>query len=240
MEDFSRYGDSVLSAFKFNPKTQEIVDKKKEILDALYLHYNITPTDFLFVGFSPLIFATKTKHIAVAEMSDDALQFLTDCGIKFTKVDLATHKKKFQCVVAMDEYFTFAADEEEQKQRINTLCKLTSEFAITTMRDYKNMDVKEKDFSYPVRLWRDNASKIFLEAHQLNFKDRNNWETSIYEIDGNNLTTYGPFARRSVMFRQMARMCLDSGAADFLVHKNLMYKNLIKKNYEHVISIRFE
>ena len=37
----------------------------------------------------------------------------------------------------------------------------------------------------------------------------------------------------------MAKFSIDAGANNFYVHKNLMYKSLIKKNYEHVITISF-
>jgi hypothetical protein len=40
-------------------------------------------------------------------------------------------------------------------------------------------------------------------------------------------------------FKQMANFSITAGARQFYVHKNLMYKSLIKKNYEHVISISF-
>jgi len=41
-------------------------------------------------------------------------------------------------------------------------------------------------------------------------------------------------------FKQLAKFSLDNGASNFIVHKNLMYKGLVKKNYEHVISITFD
>jgi len=63
----------------------------------------------------------------------------------------------------------------------------------------------------------------------------------VYEIGkDNSLTTYGLFERRTMFFKQLAKFSMDAGAVNFLVHKNLMYKSLIKKNYEHVISIQFE
>ncbi|NBW58034.1 hypothetical protein EBR43_09720, partial [bacterium] len=53
------------------------------------------------------------------------------------------------------------------------------------------------------------------------------------------LETYGPFARRNMYFKQLAKFSMDAGAENFYVHKNLMYKSLIKKNYEHIITIKF-
>ena len=43
-----------------------------------------------------------------------------------------------------------------------------------------------------------------------------------------------------MFFKQLAKFVYDAGAANFTVHKNLMYKSLIKKNYEHVISVQFD
>ena len=76
--------------------------------------------------------------------------------------------------------------------------------------------------------------------HDYDLQDRNSWNTTVHEIDNENLTVSGPFARRAVFFKQLAKFSADAGAVGFSVHKNLMYKSLIKKNYEHVISIRFD
>ena len=84
-----------------------------------------------------------------------------------------------------------------------------------------------------------NDTKLFLEYHHYDFADRNSWSTTVYEMHGANAATTGPFARRSMFFKQMAKFSIDAGAKSFYVHKNLMYKSLIKKNYEHVISISF-
>ena len=58
-------------------------------------------------------------------------------------------------------------------------------------------------------------------------------------IQREQVTTSGPYNRRSMFFKQMAKFSLDAGGKNFYVHKNLMYKSLIKKNYEHVISISY-
>jgi hypothetical protein len=79
-----------------------------------------------------------------------------------------------------------------------------------------------------------------LEFHDHNNTDRNGWQTQVYHINGKSITTWGPFDRRAMFFKQLAKFSHDAGAAGFNVHKNLMYKSLIKKNYEHVISIRFD
>ena len=56
-------------------------------------------------------------------------------------------------------------------------------------------------------------------------------------MQNSNTQSYGPFARRNMFFKQLAKFSIDAGAKEFHVHKDLMYKSLIRKNYEHVISI---
>ena len=78
---------------------------------------------------------------------------------------------------------------------------------------------------------------VFLEYHKYEYSDKNAWTTTVYELQGSNTKSYGPFSRRAMFFKQLAKFNIDAGAQQFYVHKDLMYKSLIRRNYEHVISI---
>jgi protein-tyrosine-phosphatase len=245
MTIFAQYTDAVLSALTFNPKLDDQVARKQEILDGVYRVENLEPQSILFVGFNPAILSCQAKHIAVTEITDRTQAFLKSRKIKYTYIDpakLSDHAKQFDCVVAMDEYFTFADSDQEQQNKIAKICSLATSFVISTIRDYKNMDFKDRDFSQPVSVRNGADSRIFLENHDWSLQDRASWTSMVYEISnpGNSLTTYGVFNRRTMYFKQLAKFSMDAGAMNFLVHKNLMYKSLIKKNYEHVVSIQFE
>ena len=242
---FANYTDAVLSALKFNPRLDDVITRKQEILDGVYRTENLEPTSVLFVGFNPAIVSTKSKKLAVTEISQTARDWLDSRGVKYTYIDpadLSKHAKAFQCVVAMDEYFTFAESDQEQQDKIAKICSLATAFVISTVRDYKNQDFKEREFSTPALVRNGSELKTFVELHDWDLKDRTRWNTMVYEIDRstNNLTTYGVFERRTMFFKQLAKFSMDAGAVNFLLHKNLMYKSLIKKNYEHVVSIQFE
>jgi hypothetical protein len=144
-------------------------------------------------------------------------------------------------VIAVDEFFTYAKSDEEQRALVLEISNLVTDYLITTLRDYKNQDYRDREFSQPTVLRTQDSSTIFLEAHDSNTQDRNAWTSNIYQISNpeNNLTTYGTFDRRAMYFKQLAKFSIDAGASNFLVHKNLMYKSLIKKNYEHVITVKF-
>jgi hypothetical protein len=242
---FANYTDAVLSALQFNPKMNEAIARKQEILNGVYHTENLDPTSILFVGFSPAILSCTAQTIAVTEISDAALDFIKSRGVTVEYIhpaDLGKYRKQFQCVVAMDEYFTFADSDQDQQHKINKICSLATSFVISTLRDYKNQDFKEREFSQPALIRSGTNTKMFLENHNWDVKDRTLWHTTLHEINGpdSQLVTYGPFARRTMYFKQLAKFSMDSGAANFFVHKNLMYKSLLKKNYEHVVSIQFE
>lgn len=242
---FASYTDAVLAALKTNLRFDDVIARKQEILDGVYRTENLTPTSVLFVGFNPAIISCKAKTIAVTEISDDAQEFLRSNNVKFDyidSVDLNKFAKQFQCVIAMEEYFTFADSDQAQQDKIFNICKLATCFVISTVRDYKNQDFKEREFSSPALVKSGKDATIFLESHEWDLKDRTRWNTVVYEINrtDSSMKTYGEFQRRTMFFKQLAKFSMDSGAVNFLVHKNLMYKSLIKKNYEHVVSIQFE
>jgi hypothetical protein len=239
---YGTYTNISVNALDFNPKRLDIIAKKQEIVTSIAQHYKTNPVSILFVGFSSLILSTEYKQIFVTEISEETKDYLNRQNIKYTYIEpakLVEYQKQFSWVVAGDEYFTFAKTEDQQRQSIELLASLAKDLIVTTLRDYKNQDFKDREFSQPLAVHNHNEHRIFLEYHNYDFNDKNAWTTTVYELQGNSSKMYGPFDRRAMFFKQMAKFSLDAGAKNFLVHKNLMYKSLIRKNYEHVISISF-
>ena len=191
------------------------------------------------MGFNPAILSVRAKDVYVAEISDQAFDWLLAQNIDVKRLDI-DNIRKFDVVVAFDEYLTFADSESAQLESINNLCKLANNLVVTTVKDYKNQDFKDREYSQPAIIKAFNKLTAFTEIHNWDIKDKNAWETAVYQLSGIESECKGLFNRRSLFFKQLAKFSMDSGATNFLVHKNLMYKSLIKKNYEHVISIHFE
>jgi hypothetical protein len=245
MTDFSQYTDSILSALKNSNKDQDIINKKVDILNGIYEFYNLIPESILFVGFNPALLGVKTKRIYVTEIGKSARDYLDSRGVDYTYVDedtLGQYNKQFDVVVAADEYFTFSGSDQNQIDKVKQICSLAREFVVSTLRDYKNQDYKDREFSIPAVARNNSATSVYTEFHDWHPSSKSQWHSRLYEINNTTgtLTTYGPFARHTMYFKQLAKFSIDSGAHDFVVHKNLMYKSVVKKNYEHVISIRFE
>ena len=242
MQQFAQYTNAGLAALQHHYKVADALARKQEILDQVYASQSLRPESVLFVGFSPVILSCESADITVTALSDQALEYLDDRGIKYQYVpDITQITDGFSAVIALDEFFTFAESDQHQQDLIQQLANVTADVLITTIRDYKNQDFKDREFSQPALIRNAGKSLTFLETHDWDLKDRQHWVTSLYGIDisTNEFVNYGKFDRRTMYFKQLAKFGTDAGAREFLVHKSLMYKSLIRKNYEHVVSLRF-
>jgi len=237
MSQFINYSDTIFNAFCLHTKRKEIIDRKLEIIDKIFEFYNVGCESILFVGFNPAILSINVKEIYIAEVSDGVFDWLRSQGVPVNRFD---QPRKFDIIVAFDEYLTFADNEDHQKNKIDSLCKLANNLVITTIKDYKNQEFKDREYSQPAIIKADNKLTAYTEIHDWDIRDKNAFTTALYQLSGKETLCCDIFNRRTLYFKQLAKFSSDSGAESFLVHKNLMYKSLIKKNYEHVVSINFE
>ena len=197
---FERYTDCALNAFRSHARPADVVKRKQEILTGVAGYHNYTPDSVLYVGFNPAILAETASTIAVTHISKEAQEFLHNNGIQFTYIapdQLPKFERKFESVIALDEYFTFASTDVEQRDSIINICKLATEYVITTCKDYKNQEFKDREFSIPALVRNAASNKIYLEFHDYNLQDRNSWKTTVHEIDDGKLDVAGPFDGRS-------------------------------------------
>lgn len=239
---FTDYSDIGYRAYVFTDKKQEVVARKKEIIDAVFSHHNLRPNRLLFVGFNPAIFGYSSYDIAVTQVSDECMAGIQQLMPRARYQDwgqLLASGDTYDAVICMDEYLTFAESDEDQHRALDQICSMTQQVAITTLRDYKNQGFKDREFSIPSVIRTQDSTRVFLEYHDYDMHDRNAWTRTVYQLEGDQSQCYAGFRCRQMFFKQCAKFSLDAGAREFLVHKNIMYKSLIKKNYEHVISIKF-
>jgi len=236
--EFEKYSDILFSSFIASSKQNEISSKKKEILDEIIDFYNLTPLTILFVGFSPCLGLFPNHSVNVTEIGTEVQDYINQNNLATYVSKIQIRPKQYDLVVAMDEYLTFARSDEEQITAINFLSSITRQCIITTLRDYKNQDFKNREFSSPIVI-RGDDKKIYFEHYDYSYTDRNSCTATCYMVSDTVTDMVGPFARRNLFFKQLAKFCLDSGASSFQIHKNIMHKSIIKKNYEHIITIRF-
>jgi hypothetical protein len=239
---FLEYADISFRAFLHSDRQKELAQRKHSIVQGVYDHYGITPKTVLYIGFNPAITLAAASKVYVADVSPEVMTWLDSNNVQAEEIsvdDLGNRDRTFDAVIALDEYFTFADSEDDQRAKFEMICKATRGVVITTVRDYKNLDFKDREFSVPVVVRGESDDLLFLEYHNYSDPDRNSWVRNVYEIEGTGVRATRGFNCRHMFFKQCAKFGYDAGAREFLVHKNLMYKGLIRKNYEHVISIKF-
>ena len=198
----------MLESFEFNPKYQELVSKKTEILTAISAHYNNEPTSILFVGFCPWILGTQCNNISITSVTDDAVKLLDKFDIRYTHIpesSLDNMENAFDWVVAGDEFFTFAVDEDEQRSKVGLLIRLANDMVITTLRDYKNQDFNGREFSQPLAVRNATGTMVFLEFNDYEYNERNFWKSTVYQVENTEFTAHGTFSRTSMYFKQLAK-----------------------------------
>lgn len=239
MDNFTRYNLEIFNAFVAHPKQRDIVDRKAYTIGAVEEFYNHTCDTYLFIGFNPaLLKLAPKKNVFITEIDPTVSSWLKSNNVNFTEIE-NIENSDYDCIVAADEYLTFTWSEDVQINKIKFLCDHSNDMLITTVKDYKNQEFKEREYSHPAVI-RNNPILSYVEMHDWSQQHRSDWISYLYRLEGSDATCIGSWARRTLYFKQFAKFAYDSGASDFLVHKNVMYKSVLKKNYEHVISVRFE
>lgn len=229
--EFQNYNKTVTSAFNELLRRDELVSKKTSNLLRILQDQDVATV--LHYGYGPTALGLA-QHGYQVSLADHA-SVPADEQLLFQHID---NKLTYDAVVAVDEYFTFATSDENQQELINAAFDLTGKILITTVSDYKNMSENHREFSDPQSYKTQNGQVVYLERNIR--AGRNSWQTKIHKIlDTDECITTGPFERRSLFFKQLARMGDDAGATSFNFQKSMMYKGMLKKSYEHIISINF-
>jgi len=239
--EFTLLSSAVLSAFQAYQRQDDLINKKHLLIKSILASHNSEPETILFLGFDPWILGDWTDtEIFVGCITNEVATFLDDQQVQYTRIwdDELYTTVPFDVVVAADEFLTYSKD-EEQRELVILMSELATAIFITTMRDYKNMPIHARDFSQPTVIKNDVGFSVFQEFHNYQYKVKNAWQSYIYE-NGANTRQHGPFKRQPIFFKQLATFGFDAGATQFKVHKDVMFKSLLKKNFEHIVSVIFK
>jgi len=237
--EFTGISPAILAAFNAYQRKDDLVKKKYQLLQSVLTANQEVGGSILFLGFDPWILGDwKPRHIFVGLITDEVAKYLDDNDVLYTRLyDDEIHDTiPFDVVVAADEILTYA--DNNQRELVDLMSELANELFITTLRDYKNQPPQARDFSIPTVIKNDDSFSVFIEYHNYDYKVKNHWTSYIYE-NGANINTYGGFKRQPMFFKQLAKFAYDAGATNFTIHRDLMFKSLLKKNYEHLISVSF-
>lgn len=212
-------------------------DAKFQIIEKLFHSLNIRPRTIVFAGFSPLVL-TLEKHYACVVVADAQLKDIWQSKSIFID-NITDLTQPADVCLALDEYLTYADSEQAQRTLLEDLKKACKGYLITTLQDYKN-DTPHKKASVEGIISNEDQDFLIIEQNKIDKVNRQSWRNYIFVIENHaQLKVIGPVERRTMYFKQLAKYSSDIGGVDYVIQKNLFYKGYYKKNYEHIITLRF-
>jgi hypothetical protein len=145
----------------------------------------------------------------------------------------------YDIVLGLDQTMTYFNTEDEQREFINQIAKVTKGKFITSLVDYKNQTSQSRMADLPLTININGKQNLFMNHRTWNPVDRQNYENNWLHIEEDKLIGSSKTKRRTMFFKQLAKFSSDAGSTGFTIHKNLFYKPLINKTFEHVISIDY-
>ena len=221
--------------------------KTKSIINACGQKPDIDNDTFLIIGESVIPYgllamgANITIVNGLNEYAERAsVNYVPEANIHQGEVaDFVAQQQSFDWVIAPDEWITYATTEEEQKQKLSWISKITRKGFFTTIKDYKNMYANQRYFEEPFVLRTDSGDAICVRKREWDTQDRQAWTQQNYIIHAEELYACPPWRRRTMYFKQLAKFTSDLGSTSFAVEKKIMYKPAFSKTFEYVVCIKF-
>jgi len=211
----------------------EQAQAKYDIIIKIFNTLNIKPRNILFTHFNPLVlFLEQNYNITV--VAEQSIKYSYQSNASFID-HISQFNGNADVVFALDEYFTYAQTEQEQRNLLNDIKKVIKGYLITTLQDYKN-NAPHKRSHVESGVY---GNTIIVEQNTTDKNNKQNWQNNIYFIENNrDLTVIGPVERRTMYFKQFAKYTADVNGSNYIVQNNLLYRGFFRKNYEHIITVK--
>lgn len=150
--------------------------------------------------------------------------------------------KKYDTVLALDEYFTYAESEKSQQQMINSAAGLLKPGGIllSSMRDYRNNPVHKRNLGDSSYININNTHHIIVEVNSPNSTDNQSWAQTNFVIkNDDSAIAYELGNRRTLYFKQLAKYCKDAQSKHFGVLREHFWKSPWRRTAEHIAWARF-
>jgi len=197
------------------------VKKAQKQLSQIFLELNHTPKNVINLGY---------KNAASISLEANGISVDTD-------VD-----KKYDTVLALDECFTYAEDEQSQKQTIAAAAQMLNPGGIllASMRDYRNNPVHKRNLGDSSYININSTHHVVVEINRPDVSNNQSWHQTNFVIENDNAATaYELGNRRTLYFKQLAKYCNDARCRQFGVLKEHFWKSPWRRSMEHIAWSRF-
>jgi hypothetical protein len=212
----------------------EQAQAKFDIIQRLFASLDAQPQTILLTHFNPLVLLLE-QHYDCTVVAEQGVKYAYQSSSNFID-SINDVKGKVDITLALDEYFTYCDSENAQRDLIAEIKNCTDGYLITSLQDYKNTAPHKRNHVDAAV----HSDVIFLEQNIVDKNNRQNWQTHIYFIENHHdLTVLGPTERRTMYFKQLAKYSSDLEGSNYVIQKNMLYRGFFKKNYEHIITVKF-
>lgn len=184
------------------------------------------------------IFRSALSHIK--DPKNNLYKKMHENGSKWCLDDEIAAGNVYDIVLGLDQTMTWFNTEDEQREFIKQVGQVTKGTFITSLVDYKNQTSQSRMADLPLTININGKQNLFINHRSWNPSDRQCYENHWLHIEEDKLIGTSTTKRRTMFFKQLAKFSSDAGSTGFRIHKNLFYKPLINKTFEHVISIDYE
>jgi len=221
-----------------------IIQKKSEIIEQVISEKKPDADTIIAFGLTPEIInlAALNYKITVLEKSLPAKEFskiiTKKLNLNITILD-EIPDEKYDVVLGLDQYITYLDTPETQQEHISSVFDLlySGGLYLNTIRDYKN--IKTNKFVDEVFTMRD---YYIIETRV--WSNQTNYKKTILVItktdNSTKLLELGPVNCRTIMFKDLARLCTANGGKNFQVHQNKIYKPMYSKTFQHMVTAEKE
>lgn len=249
------YNEALKKVIEANPKkTLEIAEVKTQIIDSVLgfakgTHpktYNVLSIGCNLVTMGLAQRGHNVKAILCTDVCEDVYtSTFKDLNITIDKGEDGLEREvangnTYDVVLGLDQILTYFNTEEEQKQFIGMISKVTKGRFITSLVDYKNQSSQSRMSDLPLTININGKQNLFINHRSWGLMDRQTYINHWLHLEESKLVNSCTTPRRTMFFKQLAKFSSDAGSKGFTIHKSVFYKPLINKTFEHVISINYE
>lgn len=197
--------------------------KSAKQISQIFHELNHTPRDVLNCGW-------KSSAAIALEQQGVLVDYTPEPG------------KRYDTVLALDEYFTYFSTEDDQRDEIMNTAGLVGNngIMISSVRDYRNNPVHKRHLGDTSYININNANYVLVEINTPNPQHNQSWSQVNFVIEeGQSAVAYEIGDRRTLYFKQLAKYCKDAGSKQFGVIKETFWKAPWKRTTEHITWTRF-
>lgn len=255
MEDHSKdYYEAIVKVVVTNPKkTLEIAEVKTSTIDGIIGHQDDpSKVKILSLGCNLVTMGLAYRKFDVTSVFNTDIcesvygpgKVFEDLNIKINKgedslVEQIAQGNTYDVVLGLDQLLTYCSSEDQQKALLGQIAKVTKGIFITSLVDFKNQTAQGRMSDLPLTINLEGKQNLFVNHRTWNTQDKQSYINNWLWIEEDKLKGVSQTKRRTMFFKQLAKFTSDLGGTGFTVHKNVFYKPLINKTFEHIISIKY-